>query len=125
MKPLVFMGSSQKNLRRFPKDVRKEAGFAIHLAQEGGNALHAFPLVGFGAADVLEVVINESGDTYRAVYTVRFERAVYVLHAFQKKSKRGKATPRPEMQLIIRRLKAAQQHYEMNFSRQRRKDVSA
>lgn len=125
MKPLVFMGSSQKNLRRFPKDVRKEAGFAIHLAQEGGKALHAFPLVGFGAADVLEVVINESGDTYRAVYTVRFEHAVYVLHAFQKKSKRGKATPRPEMQLIIRRLKAAQQHYEVNFSRQRRKDVSA
>jgi phage-related protein len=125
MKPLFFMGSSYKDLLGFPKEVRREAGFALRLAQEGGKALHALPLVGFGSADVLEVVINDEGNAYRAVYTVKFDDAVYLLHAFQKKSKQGKATPKPDMSLIRTRLQSARNHYQVNFARQRRKDVSA
>lgn len=120
MKPLFFMGSSHKDLLRFPKDVRKEAGFALCLAQTDGKALHAVPLLGFGDAGVIEVVINDDGNTYRAVYTVKFEDAVYMLHAFQKKSKTGKATPKPDMSLIRARLKAAREHYDLNFGRLRR-----
>src|SRR5689334_4503129 len=111
MKPLFFMGSSYKDLLRFPKEVRREAGFALRLAQIGGKALHALPLLGFGGANVLEVVISEDGNAYRAVYTVRFEDAVYLLHAFQKKSKSGKATPKMDIALIRRRLNAARDHY--------------
>jgi phage-related protein len=125
MKPLHFMGSSLNDLRALPSDVRREAGFAISVAQEGGKALHAFPLVGFGGGSVLEVVINEAGNTYRAVYTVKFEMAVYVLHVFQKKSKRGSETPRPDVQLIKRRFNAAAAHYKLNYGSKIRKDVSA
>ena len=125
MKPLHFMGSSLKDLKGLPSDVRREAGFAIRMAQQGGKALHAFPLVGFGGANVLEVVINEDGNAYRTVYTVKFEMAVYVLHVFQKKSKHGIATPRPDVALIRRRLNAASEHYKMNYASKIRKDVSA
>jgi len=125
MKPLYFMGSSHKDLLNFPREVRREAGFAIRLAQSGGKAMHAVPLLGFGGADVLEVVINEEGDTYRAVYTVKFEEAIYLLHAFQKKSKRGTKTPAPDIALIKHRLRSARKHYQLNFAGQRKKDVSA
>ena len=126
MKPLFFMGSSYKDLQRFPKDVRQEAGFALQLAQMGGKAIHALPLLGFGGANVLEVVISEDGNAYRTVYTVRFEEAVYLLHAFQKKSKSGKATPRMDIDLIKRRLKAARDHYAAHLLEEKsRKDQSA
>lgn len=125
MKPLHFMGSSQKDLKSLPSEVRREAGFAIYMAQQGGKALHAFPLVGFGGSNVLEVVINEDGNTYRTIYTVKFEMAVYVLHVFQKKSKRGSETPRPDVALIRKRFMDAAAHYKLNYASKIRKDVSA
>ncbi len=90
-----------------PEEVRSEVGYALYVAQNGDKADSAKPLKGQGSG-VLEVVENYDGDTYRAVYTVRFESAVYVLHAFQKKSKKGIKTPKRDMDLIEARLKAAQ-----------------
>ena len=125
MKPLIFMGSSYKDLLKFPKEVKREAGFALCLAQMGGKALQALPLVGFGGSNVLEVIISEEGNAFRAVYTVRYEEAVYLLHAFQKKSKSGKATPKMDLALIRRRLLAARKHYENVILKESRKDLSA
>jgi phage-related protein len=115
MKELHWIGSSKDDLCDFPDDVKQEAGYALHLAQCGFKALNAVPMVGFGGAKVLEVVINDDGETYRAVYTVKFQHAIYVLHAFQKKSKRGSETPKPEMNLIHTRLKTAQYHHERTY----------
>ena len=86
-------------------------GHALDIAQQGKKHQDAKPLVGFGGAGVLEIVEDYAGDTYRAVYTVRFIGAVYALHAFQKKSKKGIETPKQEMDLIRRRLKKAEAHY--------------
>ena len=108
MKDAIFVGSSKRDLREFPEDARSEAGHAIYLAQMGEKAINAVPLTGFGGAKVLEVVIPEDGDAYRAVYTVKFDTAVYVLHAFQKKSKKGSKTPPHDMELICSRLKDAE-----------------
>ena len=115
MKPVEWVGSSRDDLRQFPEPVRQEAGHSLYLAQKGEKTLNAKPLVGFGGAKVLEVVMNEDGDAYRAVYTVKFAKAVYVLHAFQKKSRKGITTPRPDLQLIRIRLSAAAAHYETNY----------
>ncbi len=87
-------------------------GFALFQAQAGGKHHDAKPLEGFGGAGILEVVANYQGDTFRAVYTVKFAGIVYVLHAFQKKSKRGAKTPKAEVDLIHQRLRAAEEHYE-------------
>jgi phage-related protein len=87
-------------------------GFALWQAQNGDKHVNAKPLKGFGGAGVLEIVENAEGGTFRAVYTVKFTAAVYVLHAFQKKSKRGRKTPKHEVDLIQRRLKMAEEHYE-------------
>ena len=106
-KPVVWMGSSQKDLRAFPDDVQQTIGYALYLAQLGDKHDQAKPLKGFGDAGVLEIVEDHAGDTYRAVYTVRIAGAIYVLHVFQKKAKRGIATPKPDMDLIKRRLRAA------------------
>jgi phage-related protein len=95
----------------FPEDVRNRVGAALWEAQLGRKAAYAKPLKGFGGAAVLEVVDDYDGDTYRAVYTVRFAGVVYVLHAFQKKSKRGSATPRQEIALIRQRLQRAREDY--------------
>jgi phage-related protein len=107
--PLQWVGRSKDDLKRFPTDVQDMIGYALHLAQEGEKHPDAKPLRGFGSAGVLEVVEDFDGDTYRAVYTVRFTDAVYVLHCFQKKSKHGRATPRKDMELIRRRLAVAEQ----------------
>lgn len=115
MKALNWIGSSKDDLCGFPDDVKQEAGYALHLAQCGSKAHNAVPMVGFGGAKVLEVVINDDGETYRAVYTVKFQHAIYVLHAFQKKSKRGSETPKPDMNLIHTRLKTAQQHHDSTY----------
>jgi phage-related protein len=115
MKPLNWVGSSQDDLCEFPPDVRREAGYCIYLAQTGDKALNAVPMVGFGGAKVLEVVIDDDGNTYRAVYTVKFAKAVYVLHAFQKKSRKGISTPKPDLDLIRRRLANAEKHYRQNY----------
>jgi len=111
-KPVRWVGSSKKDLSEFPVEVRRRVGGALWEAQVGRKAAYAKPLKGFGDAGVLEVVDDFDGDTYRAVYTVRFARAVYVLHAFQKKSKRGAATPKAELDLIEQRLKRAREDYE-------------
>lgn len=93
-----------------PDAVQDAFGFALYLAQIGKKHEQAKPLKGFGSAGVLEVVKDTDGNTYRAVYTVKFGHAVYVLHCFQKKSKRGIATPKPDMDVIRERLKAALVH---------------
>lgn len=89
LKPLEWISSSRADLTAFPAAVRKEMGHSLHLAQAGEKPPNAKPLRGFGGAGVLEVVESYQGNAYRAVYTVKFTQAVYVLHAFQKKSKRG------------------------------------
>ncbi len=107
-RPLVWMGSSRKNLRKLPVRVCRFFGHALHFAQCGDRHETAKPLKGFGGAGVLEIVEDDGGGTYRAVYTVRFEEAVFVLHCFQKKSKRGIATPKDDRNVIRARLKAAE-----------------
>lgn len=93
-----------------PNEVQDTFGYALHLAQTGSKHAQAKPLKGFGSAGVLEVVESEAGSTYRAVYTVKIAGAVYVLHCFQKKSMSGIATPKPDLDLIRDRLKAAMAH---------------
>ena len=110
LKPVQWVGSSKSDLKRFPDAVQDRMGFAIYQAQAGLRHRSAKPLKGFGSG-VLEVVARHDGDTFRAVYTVRFETAVYVLHAFQKKARRGIATPKQELDLVRRRLRVAEQHY--------------
>jgi len=99
----------------FPPLVRREIGHALYLAQAGEKAPQAKPLRGFGGAGVLEIVADSPGSTYRAVYTVRFPKAVFVLHAFQKKSKKGIATPRADIDLIRKRFKIAEQEYRRRY----------
>ena len=111
-KPLFWVGSSKEDLSAFPDEVKLVMGFALHLAQTGGKHVDAKPLRGFKGAGVLEVVEEYDGNAYRAVYTVRFAESVYVLHAFQKKSKKGIATPKSEIDLIKERLKRAEQDHE-------------
>ena len=110
LKSVQWVGASKADLRRFPDHVQHRMGFAIYQAQIGLRHRDAKPLKGFGSG-VLEVVSRHDGDTFRAVCTVRFESAVYVLHAFQKKARRGIATPKHELDLVRRRLAVAEQHY--------------
>jgi phage-related protein len=112
-KPLDWVGSSKRDFLAFPEPVQDELGNALGLAQFGGKHPKAKPWKGQGAG-VFEVVENHDGDTYRAVYTVRFREVVYVLHAFQKKSPGGIRTARSD---IARRLKVAQQDYEARYGR--------
>ena len=109
-RPVEWVASSKRDLKCFPEPVRVHMGFAIFQAQTGLRHRDAKSLRGFGSG-VLEVVSRYDGDTFRAVYTVRFEAAVYVLHVFQKKAKRGAATPKQELDVVRRRLRAAEQHY--------------
>jgi phage-related protein len=109
LKPLYWVGSSKRDLRSLPGPVEDLFGYALYLAQDGRKHEQAKPLKGFGSAGVLEVVEDWDRSTYRAVYTVRFEGVVFVLHIFQKKSKRGAATPKADIDLIRERLKVAEQ----------------
>ena len=106
-KPVVWLGNTLDELRKFPEEVRDEMGYALYLAQIGDKHPTAKPLKGFGSAGVLEIVDNYDGDTYRTVYTIKLAGVVYVLHAFQKKSKKGIATPKKDIDLIKKRLKLA------------------
>jgi phage-related protein len=110
VKALVWLGPSKDDLLAMPDQVQDAFGYAIHLAQIGKKSHHAKPLKGFGSAGVLEVVESWQGDAYRAVYTVKFARAVYVLHCFQKKSRKGIETPKHDLEQIRERLKIAQSH---------------
>jgi phage-related protein len=110
-KPLFWVGPTLKDLKAFPPEVRQAVGFALFQAQTGGKHLDAKVLKGFGGAGLLEIVSDHDGGTYRTVYTVRFAGAVYALHAFQKKSKKGIKTPRPELETIRLRLKTAEEDH--------------
>ena len=111
LKPLLWVGRSKADYRRFPGPVQEAMDFALFRAQEGKKHHAAKPLKGFAGAGVLEIVRHHDGDTYRAVYTVKLRGAVYVLHAFQKKAKRGIATPKGDIELIARRLELARAHH--------------
>jgi len=111
-KPVRWVASSRDDLRDFPDDPRRNVGFALSFAQKGRKHPSAKPLRGFKGAGVFEIVEDYRGDTYRAVYTVRFAEAVYVLHVFMKKSTSGIKTPRHELELIARRLQAAEADYQ-------------
>jgi len=111
-KPVVWMGSSRVDLRAFPESVRRGIGHALYAAQQGDTDPAAKPLKGFKGSSVMEIVDRYDTDTYRAVYTTRFADVIYVLHAFQKKSKRGITTPQQDIELVRQRLTAAQRHYQ-------------
>ena len=116
-KPVSWIGSSYKDFREFPDPVQDTMGYALYQAQIGLKHGSAKPLKGFGGAGVIEIVADDVGDTFRAVYTVKFAKAVYVLHAFQKKSKSGIKTPTEDMELIQRRLKAAEADYKAQLEK--------
>ena len=109
LKPVIWVGSSRKDLREFPAPVQDHIGYALYVAQLGGKHRDTKALSGFGGAGVLEIVKDHFGDTFRGVYTLRYAGAVYVLHAFQKKSKTGRETPHRDMELIRQRLRLAEQ----------------
>ncbi len=111
-KPVRWIGSSRDDLRIFPEEVRRRVGGALWDAQIGIKSPYAKPLRGFGSAGVLEIVDDFEGNTYRTIYTVRLTGAVYVLHAFKKKSRRGISTPKTELDLIRGRLRRAEEDYE-------------
>jgi phage-related protein len=115
LKPLVWVRSSKDDLKKFPRTAQSHLGFALKVAQSGGKHPDAKPMKGFGGASVVEIVEDYDGDTYRAVYTVRFAEAIYVLHAFQKKSKSGIATPKYDLDLIEDRLKHARQLHALRI----------
>jgi len=116
MRPLEWVGSSKDDLKELPDEVQDRIGFALYHAQIGSKHRDAKPLIGLGSG-VLEVVSDFDTNTYRAVYAVRFHKAVYVLHVFQKKAKRRIATPKTEIDLVKRRLKVAEEHYAATYGR--------
>jgi phage-related protein len=111
VKPVEWIGSSYKDFTALPEGVQDEMGHALYLAQTGRTHLSAKPMRGFGGAGVMELVESDEHGTYRAVYTVKFERAVYVLHAFQKKSKIGVKTPGEDIEIVRRRLRIAEKDH--------------
>ena len=115
-KPLDWVGSSKRDFLAFPLRVKDEMGAALGVAQFGGKHPSAKPRKGQGSG-IFEIVEDDSGDTYRAVYAVRFREVVYVLHAFQKKSPKGIKTARPDVELVTRRLRVAQEDYEARYGK--------
>lgn len=125
MKPLFWVGSSHQDLKEFPRPVMAVIGFALLQGQLGAKHVQAKPLHGFGGAGVLEIVEDYDGDTYRAVYTVKFDDGVYVLHAFQKKSKHGVKAPKRDLDLIRQRLQDVQAQHATTASGKRGKHDGA
>jgi phage-related protein len=121
-RPLIWIASSLDDLKEFPPEVRSFMGYALYVAQCGLKHDQTKPLKGFGGAGVLEVARHFDGNAYRAIYTVRFAARVYVLHAFQKKSKRGVATPRTDIELVKARLKRAELVHAAWEAMQRKSD---
>jgi len=119
IKPVVWIGRSRTDLASFPEDVKDAIGYALYIAQRGGKHADAKPLRGFGSAGILEIIEDHAGDTYRAVYTVRLAGRIYVLHVFQKKSKAGIKTPKPEIELIRSRLKRSEEEHTTWLEAQR------
>ena len=110
-KPFRWIASALHDLKKFPEDVQDVMGYALDLAQHGQKHPDTKPLRWFSGAGVLEIVDDFDGDTYRAIYTVKFEGVIYLLHSFQKKSKHGIATPKQDIELVKKRLKIAQENY--------------
>jgi phage-related protein len=110
------MGSAKKDLLAFPEAVKDNVGTALSVAQFGGRHPAAKPWKGEGPG-VLEIVEDRAGDTFRTVYTVRFAEAVYVLHAFQKKSPKGIKTARRDVELVSQRLKQAREDYQERYAK--------
>jgi phage-related protein len=121
-KTVEWLASALDDLKDFPEGVQQSVGYALYRAQWGEKHSNAKPLKGFKGASLLEFVQDFDGDTYRAVYTVKFEEVVYVLHVFQKKSKRGIETPKQDIELIETRLKRAKEHYEQHYKSHLRQD---
>lgn len=119
IKPVIWIGSAKADLSAFPEEVKDAIGYALYIAQQGSKHDHTKPLRGFGSAGVLEIVENYDGATYRTIYTVRLAGRVYVLHAFQKKSKSGISTPKAEIGLIKLRIKRAEEEHAAWLERQR------
>jgi phage-related protein len=109
LKPVVWIGSSKVDFMEFPDEVKRSVGYALYKAQRGDKHVDAKPLAGFGGAGILEVISDHQGNTFRTIYTVRFAGRIYVLHAFQKKSKSGIKTPIFEVNVLKARLKRAEQ----------------
>jgi phage-related protein len=122
-KDIIWVSSSLEDLKRFPEPVQKVMGFALFQAQCGGKHLQARPLKGFGGAVVLEIIEDFDGNAFRTVYTVRFADAVYVLHAFQKRSKRGIKTPEREMDMVRARLRMARDSRRAEADRREGKKI--
>lgn len=122
LKPVIWVGPSRKDYRAFPQSVKHNMGYALYLAQCGGRHGSAKPLKGFGGAGVLELVEDQRGDTYRAVYTVRFATAIYVLHAFQKKSRKGRQTSKGDVETIKRRLRDAETIHRARLKEENQRD---
>lgn len=118
-KPLFWIGSAKRDLLRFPEAVKDEIGIALSVAQFGGKHPKAKPWKGEGPG-VLEVAEDYRGDTYRAVYTIRFEGVVYALHAFQKKSPKGIKTAQGDVEVVQQRLKAAREDYETRHGKHKK-----
>lgn len=112
-RPLVFVNNARKELKEFPEAVQDEVGSALLDVQWGAVPTNAKPMKGFGGVTVMEISERYDTNTYRAVYTARLEGVVYVLHCFQKKSKRGIATPKPDMEIIEKNLKAAREKHRI------------
>ena len=119
--PCIFVGASRRELKSLPAEVQGEFGHALYEAQCGGEPVAAKALKGFGGRGVLELLEDFDGSTYRAVYTVRFIEAVYVLRVFQKKSKKGIATPKTEIELIKARLRVAEADHHERFGSKEQK----
>lgn len=109
MRDLIWVGSSLDDYKAFPDAIQDDMGYALYLAQEGEKPPQAKPLKGFKGAGVLEIVESDAGGTYRAIYTVQLTTAIYVLHAFQKKSRHDSATPQEHIERIKVRLRLAAQ----------------
>ena len=112
LKRLIWVGSSKVDLLEFPEEVKRSMGFGLYLAQTGEKSIHSKVLSGFGGAGVVEIKENDESGTFRVVYTVKISNIVFVLHAFQKKSKQGIKTPKQEIDLIKKRLRDAQEIYK-------------
>ncbi len=119
-KPLIWIGSCRRDLQAFPEPVKDVMGYALHLAQFGDKHSDAKPLKGRGGG-ILEIIEDFDGDAYRAVYTVKLEGAVYGLHAFQKKSTKGIATPQKHLNLVESRMKLAIEHHERHFAQEKKR----
>lgn len=124
LKEVIWLVGTREELKSFPEEVQDDIGYALQVAQEGAKHPDAKPLKGFGGAGVLEVVDDFDGDTFRAVYTVKFSDALYVLHVFQKKSRKGIKTEKHDVELIRQRLRrAAEIHAERMSEREKKEET--